>query len=182
MDNKKQLAKIEKCMESSSLCAISRDYIDTFSLYGYPVDASGELVAISFIYDFMPDGYKIIRKKDITDVFCGAAERFLDKVIKNEHKDFKPELKNIKLSTMKALCDELMSSGQIVTLECEDFEENIVLIGKIASIDGNLVSIKTFDALGVWDKEISSVELDDITCITIDNSYVNIISKYLREK
>ncbi len=182
MDNKKQLAKIEKCMESSSLCAISRDYIDTFSLYGYPVGASGELVAISFIYDFMPDGYKIIRKKDITGVFCGQPERFLDNVIKSEHEGFKPELKDMQLSTMKALCDSLMQGGQIVTVECEDFEENIVLIGKIASIDGNLVSIKTFDALGVWDKEVSSVELDDITCITIKNSYVNIISKYLKEK
>ncbi|MBE7026101.1 MAG: hypothetical protein E7410_00825 [Ruminococcaceae bacterium] len=181
MNNKSQLLKLEKCIENGNLCAINREFIDTFSLYGYPVYAKGELAVISFVYDFMPDGYKIIRKSDITDVFSGKAEQFLDKVVKGERPSFKADMPDLKLDNMISLCTDLMKKEKLVTIECEDFEENIILIGQIMGVEKNIVSIKTFDGLGVWDKECSSVSADDITCISVGNSYVNIISKYLTQ-
>ena len=182
MNNKSQYSKLDKCIENGSLCAINREFIDTFSLYGYPVYASGELAVISFVYDFAPDGYKIIRKSDITDVFSGKAEQFLGKVVLGENQSFKASVPDFKLNNMLLLCEDLMKKEKLVTIECEDFEENIMLIGQIAGIDKNIVNIKTFDGLGVWDKECSSVSVDDITCISIDNSYVKIISKYLTQE
>lgn len=43
------------------------------------------------------------------------------------------------------------------------------------------LTLRTFDGMGVWDKECASVPLGDVTCISIGNAYVNILSKYLTE-
>lgn len=180
MNNTQQILKLEKCIENSALCAINREIIDTFSLYGYPVSAKGDLVVLSFVYDFMPDGYKIIKKSDITEVFCGKEEKFLDKIVKGEHPAFKAEAPDFNIQSMRTLCEDLMKKETIVTIECEDFEENIVLIGQIKDVDKHLVTLKTFNGLGIWDKETSSVEIEEISCISVGNSYVNIISKYLK--
>lgn len=182
MNNQKELKKIEKCISCKDLCAIEREYIDTLSVYGFPVKMSGELVAVKFVYDFMADGYKIIRKKDITEVFCGEAEYFLESIIKNEHKDLSIGFPDINISDMRTLLSDLKKSGQLVTLECEDFEENIIIIGRITDIDGKTVTLRTFDGRGVWDKESACVDIDDITCVSIENAYVNIIAKYLKKE
>ena len=182
MNNTASIEKLEKCIEKGYLCAVNREIIDTFSLYGYPVRSKGELAVMLFVYDFMPDGFKIIRKRDITEVYGGKEERFLDKVVKSEHPELEIIAPSLKIDSMRALCEDLMQKSQIVTVECEDFEENIILIGQIVNVNKNVVTMKTFDGLGVWDDEMASVELEDITCVSIGNSYVNIISKYLIER
>lgn len=180
MNNQKSIAKIEKCINEKKLCAIGREYVDTLCLYGYPTNMSKELCAMHFVYDFTIDGYKIIRKSDITEVYSGEEEAFLSSVTEKENAGFAVKAPELNIESMESLFEDLMEKGTLVTVECEDFEENILLIGKVVGTDGDVVELKTFDGMGRWDKEISSVDIDDVSCVSIGNSYMNIIEKYLK--
>lgn len=179
MKNKAELEKLKKCMENHALCALNRDFIDPLSIYGFPVEMSGSLAAVAFVYDFMPDGYKIVRVTDITEVFCEEAERFLENIVRTEHKDFVPEPTGFALDSMQELCTDLKKRDCFVSIECEAEEENIFLIGKIQSVTQKELRLRTFDGMGVWDEEEASVPIDGVSCISVGNAYVNVLSKYL---
>ena len=181
MNHQKELDKLKASIKSGALCAINRDIIDTLSIYGFPVEMSETLAAVAFVYDFMPDGYKIVRTSDITEVFSSEAERFLERIIKTERPAFAPERTGLALGSMYELCEDLMTRDRFVTVECEGFEETIFLIGKIVRVSKKELTLRTFDGMGVWDKEYASVPLGDVTCISIGNAYVNILSNYLTE-
>lgn len=182
MNNGNELKKIEQCIKNGRLCAVEREYVDTFSMYGFPFDMSEELIMIEFVYDFRGDGFKVIRKKDVTGVYCTEAEQFLEKVIKSEKTCFNEEKPDVGIDSMRTLLCDLKNKGALVTIECEDFEENIIVIGKITGVGEKDITMRTFDGRGVWDSDEARVYIDDITCVSIGNSYVNIISKYLREE
>lgn len=181
MNHQKEIEKIKESIKSGALCAINRDVIDTLSIYGFPVEMSDTLAAVAFVYDFMPDGYKIVRTSDITEVFAAEAEQFLERIVKTERPAFVPERTGLALGSMYELCEDLMARDSFVTVECEGYEENIFLIGKIVQVSKKELTLRTFDGMGVWDKECASVPLGDVTCISIGNAYVNILSKYLTE-
>ncbi|HIV03267.1 MAG TPA: hypothetical protein IAC74_06795 [Candidatus Aphodoplasma excrementigallinarum] len=182
MGNQKERELLKQSMQNAALCAVNRDFIDPLTLYGFPVELSGGLAAFSFIYDFRPDGYKIVRTSDITEVFSEEAEHFLERIVRAENPEFTPEPPGFALESMAALCTDLQEKKKIVTVECEGSEETIFLIGQICRVTNKEISMRTFDGMGVWDTEKAAVPLGDITCISVGNAYVEILSKYLTEK
>ena len=79
---------------------------------------SGELAALAFIYDCRPDGYKIVRSREITEVFCAEAEQVLERIVKAENAGFAPRPTGLALDSMHALCLDLKQKGLFVTVEC----------------------------------------------------------------
>ena len=182
MGNEKERRILEQSIQNAALCAVNRDYIDPLTLYGFPVELSGELAAFSFIYDFRPDGYKIVRTSDITEVFSEEAEHFLERIVRAENPVFVPKPTGFALDSMAALCADLKEKETIVTVECEGGEENLFLIGRICRVTKKDIAMRTFDGMGIWDTEEAVVPLGDITCVSIGNAYVEILSKYLTER
>lgn len=113
MNHQKEIEKIKESIKSGALCAINRDVIDTLSIYGFPVEMSDTLAAVAFVYDFMPDGYKIVRTSDITEVFAAEAEQFLERIVKTERPAFVPERTGLALGSMYELCEDLKAPGQL---------------------------------------------------------------------
>lgn len=182
MGNEKERRILEQSIQNAALCAVNRDYIDPLTIYGFPVELSGELAAFSFIYDFRPDGYKIVRTSDITEVFSEEAERFLERIVRAENPVFVPKPVGFALDSMAVLCADLKEKETIVTVECEGGEETLFLIGRICRVTKKDIAMRTFDGMGVWDTEEAVVPLGDITCVSIGNAYVEILSKYLTER
>jgi len=175
-----QLAVLEQAIADKALCAVNRDLIDYLSIYGYPLQISENLVAIRFVYDFAPDGVKYIRTQDVTEVFCGEAEEFNDKIVKAENAvlDFKAPALNAE--SMKTLCTDLQKSGELAAIACEGYEESLFYVGKIVSAQDKQAEVLCFDGLGVWDKKPIKLDYKKITCISIGTRYVDTISKYLK--
>lgn len=181
MKNQKEIAKLQECVKNKAMCALNRDYIDVNTMYGFLVELSGELAVLSFVYDFILDGYKIIRTCDVTDVMYTESERFFEEIVLKENGEAKPQPTGFAIETMYMLCKDLMRRGVYVTVECEGFEENVLYIGKIEKVTEKELSLRIFDAMGIWEKEPVCVPLEDVTCISVGNHYVNVLSKYLSE-
>lgn len=175
-----QLAILEKALSEKALCAVNRDLIDYLSIYGYPISVTKNLVALRFVYDFVPDGIKIIRTQDITEAFCGEAEAFCDRIVKAENTALNLEAPALNLHSMKTLCADLQKSGQVVHVDCEGYEESQFYVGKIVSVSEKAAEVLCFDGLGIWEKKATTVDYKKITCITVGSRYADTISKYLK--
>lgn len=175
-----QLAILENALAEKKLCAVNRDMIDYLSIYGYPVAITKNLVALRFVYDFAPDGIKIVRTQDITEAFCGAAEEFNDKIVKAENASLDLSAPQLNLDSTKALCADLCKQEKVVAIDCEGYEESAFYIGKIVSVGDKQAQVLCFDGLGVWDKKPVSLAYKQMTCIGIGSRYAETISKYLK--
>ncbi len=175
-----QLELLRQAVESKSLCAVNRDMIDYLSIYGYPIAVTEKLIALRFVYDFAPDGIKIVRTQDVTEVFCGEAEVFNDKIIKAENAHLDLSAPQVSLDSVKSLCIDLQKSGKIVAIDCESYEESRFYVGKIVETLDKQARVLCFDGLGVWDEKPIEIDYKQITCIGIGSHYVETISKYLK--
>ena len=115
--NDEQLAVLEQAMAEKKLCAVNRDMIDYLSIYGYPVAMSDKLAAVRFVYDFKPDGIKIVRIQDITEVFCGDVETFNDHIVKSECGTLDLTPPSLNLYSVKSLCADLQKSVHLVAID-----------------------------------------------------------------
>ncbi len=175
-----QLVILEQALKEKALCAVNRDMIDYLSIYGYPVAITKNLVALCNVYDFVPDGIKIVRTQDITEAFCGEAEAFNDKIVKAENVALDLSAPQVNLESMKTLCADLCRQEKIVAINCEGYEESQFYIGKIVAAEDKQAQVLCFDGLGVWDKKPVSLSYKQMTCIGIGSHYVETISKYLK--
>ena len=177
--NKELLNKLENVVKNSNLCTIKRENIDTNPIHGFPVQYDSQFVLVEYEYDFQMDGYKIIRTKDITELRQGTIEEFVENIFAKEgiphHID--TCIVNI-IGGFQEFFSQFQKKDSTVIIECEACEENKFLIGKIIKIGEEYVDIICFDALGKWDESEIRVEYQDITCITFESRYINIMSRY----
>ena len=106
----------------------------------------------------------------------------MERIVRAENPAFVPKPVGFALDSMAVLCADLKEKETIVTVECEGGEETLFLIGRICRVTKKDLAMRTFDGMGVWDTEEAVVPLGDITCVSIGNAYVEILSKYLTER
>lgn len=170
--------KLKMLIRNDSFCRIQRENIDENPLYGFPLKITKELLLIEYIYDFQSDGFMFIKTDDITEVHYGESERFVETILYNENlrNPFKfDELKSI--SNMKDIFEYISSISCNVIVEDEN--QSKFLIGKIINCYDTSVEILCFDGTGKWDDVGVIIAYNEITSLTLDNRYINIMSKYI---
>lgn len=176
-----EIEKLSTCIKEGKLCAINRDMIDDLSIYCYPLWLTDQLVLVANVYDFQIDGYKILRTDCITEVFCGQAEAFNERIMQAEGVRVNRESALEPLPSFKHVCMQLKERNETTIVQCESYEESRFFIGRILEVRKTEVLLRTFDGLGIWDEQPIAVPFSDITCVAYGGRYATIISKYLRE-
>jgi hypothetical protein len=160
---------------------VKRRKIDANPIECIPLILGRRLLLIKLLYDFQFDGCRIIRIKDITSVRAGESEKFSEFILKEEG-----ILNEIKAPPFVSLDDwgnvfkELNVLEKNIIIECEDIEKGEFYIGKILKINNNSLSFLYFDAVGEWEKESTEIHFKDISSVSFDTRYINIISKYVK--
>ncbi len=177
-----EIEKIEECIKNGQLCAINRDMIDELSMYCFPIAMSEKLLLVLNVYDFNIDGYKIIRLEDISEVFCEDAEEFNEMIIRKEGilDNFSPEILDIE--NLKKVFNYFLKTKKNIIVQCEGYNESLFYVGSVSKVGKGDISLKTFDGVGIIDEKEAVIPLSKITCVSYDSRYVNIISKYIKEK
>ena len=159
---------------------IKRCKTDAEDLNVIPLAIGQNLVLLQNLYDFDIDGYVIIRIKDITSVIITKSQQFSQFILKKEgilSTIKKPPISSI--DNWENVFTELSDLGKNIIVECESIESSNFFIGKIIAIDKNSLFILHFNGAGEWDEEPKEISLKDITSISFDSRYINVISKYL---
>ena len=89
---------------------------------------------------------------------------------------------DIDLSSMKAAIESASLQFEYLIVECEypggDSED--FYIGRMASIDDDMLQFDRFDALGQWEETSASIPISSITLVQFNTPYILKFSKYLK--
>ena len=100
-------------------------------------------------------------------------EGLVDKIL-NKHK--------IDLTNWSSILRSIKKLGFNVIIENEDPDDESFDIGPITKITDSGAYIRYFDAKGFLDTQSTKIKWDLITIVKFDTRYINIFSKYLRER
>lgn len=176
---KRKIKKIvNDCLENRKLCRAYCKY-DHYYWYLFPLRMNDDLFLSIKEEDFILDGYTIRRFQDVK-----KAEIKSDKCIEILEKEGIIDsiiTPTIDITSWKSAFTDLKEMNQYVIVEQEDINatKSWFVIGSIEGVHKNSVSIRHFDADGIWEKKPHRIPYDEITSLTFDSRYVNFFSKYL---
>ncbi len=149
---------------------------------GYVLHCEGGLALVHQFDDFEPDGYAIIRERDIVSVRQGEYEAFWDRMLESEGLlGGLDEAPKIDLGSMAAGIQSAAALHPFLAIECEDEDEPIqdFYFAKAMSITETHVHLRCVDGLGRWE-EPDPVPLEDITMVQMDTPYLTRFARYVR--
>jgi len=160
------------------ITTIVRNRIDSNKLYGYVIMESDSLLMIAKEVDFQFDGFKIIRKRDITNREITDTNKYCARIMKLEKCWVKiPSfVKSIDLSDWKTALSGIRSD--VVILHNEKLDGGFY-IGPILTLNTKNVDIGWFDGTGKWG-EPDRIPYSKITACDFMDRYSSIHSKYLK--
>lgn len=148
----------------------------------YVLDCANGLALIHTFDDFEPDGYAIIRERDIVSVRQGEYEAFWDRMLEGERLlgglDAAPQ---IDLSSMSMAIASAADLYPFLAIQCEDEDEDIqdFYFASPSMISRSHVHLRCVDGLGRWE-EPEPVPLEDITLVEMGTPYLTRFARYVR--
>lgn len=177
--------KIKDFYENQKFARITRRVAEDWDEIsrGYIVNFSPEFVVLQECDDFELKGYNILPIKDFKEIRFNNNDKYYDKImsLENEKKNIGIKTK-LDLTDWKTIFKSLRKNKRNVAVECENPEIDTFTIGPIKRITDKNVFIQYFNATGILDEKPTKVELKNITKILFDDRYIDIFSKYLRER
>ena len=172
------LQKLDQAIAGRSVITIERPEIAETDLLCIPIARSEDLLLAHVFYDFFPDGYRVIRIEDISDVIRDESEVFFQRILVAEGVYARLKLPGaIELGSWRTVLQSLRGKYDYCIIESE--QEDDFLIGRVVDIGEWEFNFWYFDATGRWDDELDVVDYDELTSITFDDNYTNTIIKYI---
>jgi hypothetical protein len=177
--------KIKDFYENQKFARITRKVADDWDEIsrGYIVDFSPEFIVLQECDDFELKGYNILPIKDFTEIRFNNNDKYYDKImsLENEKKNIGNKTK-LDLTDWKTIFKSLRKNKRNIAVYCENPEFDTFTIGPIKRIMDKSVFIQYFNATGILDEKPTKIELKNITKILFDDRYIDVFSKYLRER
>lgn len=174
-----QVNRLRKFAKDRSLVSIHRPAIDKNKIQGFVLDSSDGLVLLQYVYDFSLDGLMVLRADDISEVTRTKTDLFQEQLLADEGLLSRvPFDYRVNLTSWKTAISGLVQSHSLLILECERIEEPEFVVGRIAKIGANEVSVNHFTGTGRWLDELVTLRYDDITACQANTNYVNVYQRY----
>jgi hypothetical protein len=177
--------KIKEHCEDQKFSRITRDVTDDWEdlSRGYIVDYSKKFVVTQESDDFKLLGFNIFPIQHISRIRYNSHDRYYDKIMAWENEKDKIGLKTkVDLTNWTTVFKTFQKKKMNVIVECEDPDIGSFTIGTVKRVTDKSVFVLYFDAAGFIDDKPTRIDYDDISKIMFDDRYVDIFSKYTRER
>lgn len=170
-------AALENATDPRQLMKVTFHYTDIERDF-FPLKVGKNLFLATEEFDFQLDGFTIRRVRDVERVEpCPGiftrimeAEGWLDSI----------EIPQVDISGWGQVFRSLAAFGWNIIVEEEHLsEDSSFSVGFIQDVADDHVTLRRFDADGVWDDEPITIDYGDITSVTFGSRYINVFSKYL---
>jgi hypothetical protein len=162
-----------------SLVSFRRAAIDEFTMQGFVIGVSDQLLLLQYIYDFHLDGLMILRTGDISEVVRTKTDEFQEQLLEAEGlRSRVPFDYRIDLSSWPAAITGLCKDYPLLILERELLEEPDLAIGRILAVDDEEVSLRYFTGAANWLDEPDRLRTADITCCQAGTNYINVYQRH----
>jgi len=144
-----------------------------------PLKASGQLFLAINEDDFIFDGFRISRFRDVKEIRIKNDK--CDEIMQSEGLLNDLYIPEINLENWKTVFDGLKGIGKNVIVEYETAEgkDDNFAIGKIERVYNGCLYMYCFDADGIWETEPYRIPYNEVTSVTFDSRYINIFTKYI---
>ncbi|MEQ8316984.1 MAG: hypothetical protein RIE77_14010 [Phycisphaerales bacterium] len=150
-------------------------------LNGYVLDAANGLALVHPFDDFEPNGYAIIRERDVVSVRQGDYEAFWDRMLEAEGLlGGLDEAPKIDLSSMAMAIGDAAARYPFLAIQCEDEDEAIqdFYFAKVRYVTDSRVDVRCVDGLGRWE-EPGPFPLEDVTLVEMGTPYLTRFARYV---
>lgn len=177
--------QIKYHLDHKKYCKITRKVGDDSFEHnrGYILDCSGDFLLMQETEDFSLMGYLIFPVSTVTQVRYNNNDKYYDKIMRWE-KQHELVLKkhDIDLTNWPTIFRTIKKAGFQVIIENENPDDETFDIGPIIKVSKTAVYTRYFSASGYLNSEPTTIRFDQITIVKFDDRYINVFSKYLRER
>lgn len=177
--------KLQKYIDNKSYIKICRTVFDNEeNISGFVLEMSNDFILIQDTYDFMFDGYAIIRKDDFDKIRHSSYEQTQRKIYKaegllTEGYGFD---RCLPLTNWADIFRALKEYDLHVIIENikEDYLD--FWIGEIANVTNENVEIHNYDPNGILYEEPNAISFDSISILKFGDSYSTTFRKYIKRR
>jgi hypothetical protein len=183
MSQRQVLGALRRGIDEKHCVQISREPLTQENWTGYPIALSDALVLLHVINDFSLDGFLILPLKDISYVRHGPAERFWERVLREEGTlAALPEAPAVRLDHWRTALEDVKRLYQHAIIECEASEGCQFFIGPLLSVAAKKVALRYFQVEGILEEETTLVPFTSITALRFEQRYIQCFAKYSRDE
>lgn len=176
------MSDLNKLQQNRALVSIYREHINDTPIQGFILAHSKKLILIQYVYDFNLDGIMVLQRSDVTNIESDESGMFQTQLLKDEglytQVDF---IKTYDVKNWKTVLASFESTHQFITLEDENSEEYVFMIGKMTKLGRKKVSVHEFLCTGTWKEEVSKMSYKYITSFRAGNNYPNVYANYFKQ-
>lgn len=178
------LKKIEDCKNKQKYVHLTRargDFHETDR--GYILDYTTDFLLLQTTDDFALNGYSIFPFDTIREVRHNKYDNFYDKIMKWENQKNKIGIAyHIDITSWLTVFQTLKKTKLTVTIECEEPHLDYFCIGTLQKVGTKKVDTFYFSPDGIVDEKPTMTEYNNITKVSFDDRYANILTKYVKPK
>ena len=148
------------------------------TISGFIIDYSEDWILLRLnSFDYVVDGYVIVRNKNIEKYIRTESEEFTENIIRLKNLKLGIESK-IPLDNLQTILEFLTSNYGIFLIQTK--RDSAVYLGKLYSIDDDELAITFLNTRGIWENEMI-FKTRKIRVIEFDTDYINSL-KLIAEK
>ena len=148
-------------------------------IFGFVIDYNDDWTLLKYNpVDYIVDGYRILRHKNIEGFRRNANEKFREKVIKLK-KQHLPDFSEFPLRDLETILSSLTKKYGIFQFELKT--EKACYLGKLKSLTKSKLTIDYLNPKGLWTKQMQ-FRPNDIRTIEFDTDYINSLKLISKKK
>ncbi len=170
--------KLGTYIRDRELVKIERSSIDSNSLQAFLLGFSDHLVACRLVSDFHLEGLMFLRRSTISNITVDATSRFQRELLENAGLiDDELFVLSHRIDSYASLLTGLRHN-QITIFEEESLDDSYFWIGRYVWHEDGTHCVHEFSGTGVWDDDLTELDLDALTCCQLDSNYILFYQRY----
>ncbi len=177
-----KIKDLNTLQQNRALVSIYREHINDTPIQGFILAHSKKLILIQYVYDFNLDGIMILQRSDVTSIESDESGLFQTQLLKDEGLYDKVDFSmTYDVKDWKTVLATFGSTHQFITLEDENSEEYVFMIGKMTKLGHKKVSVHEFLCTGTWKEQVSKISYKNISSLRAENNYAKVYERYFEE-
>ena len=135
------------------------------------------------------DGFIIVNRNHVFDIKILNRDIFATELMRRcGQKIEQVKVPSIDISTLGTVLEYFHQTNELVcvrerhlAVDKDDQDEDFYQLGVIANVLENKVEVLEFDAVAIWEKDITEIEMGDVTQIEWEGRYLNTFRSFFDE-
>jgi len=171
LNTNKVLKRLRRALDGQYFVRITRWFEGADIVSGFVVGLGTKWIAVASLDEGKhPDGWELIRLKDIQKVRVSADRTVEIRVLQARHQ-WPLAAPPLLLNGTSALLRSTASCAELVSVHTEKYNSGAMWVGALVDVNGGHLQLEGLDPEACWDDEVFSFKLRDISRVQIADSY-----------